>query len=65
MDSTLQLIGAIPISQSVNLNQNYISSYRGITEHFPDRLDTGAPFNTSLADNLETLNIIEKADAKD
>src|ERR1700687_4066045 len=64
MDSTLQLISANPVSQSVDLAANYTASYRGAIEHFLDCLDSGAPFETSPADNLETLKLIEEPYAR-
>jgi D-apiose dehydrogenase len=61
MDTTLQLINERPISQSVDLDKNYAASYRGAIEHFLDCLASEAPFETSPADNLETLKLVEEA----
>ena len=63
-ESTLQLINGRPISQSVDLDKNYAASYRGAIEHFIDCLASGAPFETSPADNLETLRLVEGAYAR-
>ena len=52
------------ISQSVDLDANYMASYRGAIEHFLDCLASGAPFETSPADNLETLKLVEDAYAR-
>ena len=64
MDTTLQLINENPISQSVDLDANYAASYRGAIEHFINCLASGAPFETSPADNLETLKLVEDAYAR-
>jgi predicted dehydrogenase len=61
MDSTLQLINGSPISVKVNLDANYLASYQGAIEHFIDCLSSGAPFETSPNDNLETLKLVENA----
>jgi predicted dehydrogenase len=61
MDTALQLINGNPISQEVDLEENYLASYRGAIEHFIDCLSSGAPFETSPADNLETLKLVENA----
>jgi predicted dehydrogenase len=60
-DTTLQLVNDHPIAQSVDLDANYAASYRGAIEHFINCLASGAPFETSPADNLETLRIVEDA----
>lgn len=61
IDTTLQLINENPISQEVDLDANYLASYRGAIEHFLDCLSSGAPFETSTTDNLETLMLVENA----
>src|SRR5450830_1801668 len=38
--------------------------YRGAIEHFLNCLASGAPFETSPADNLETLKLVEDAYAR-
>jgi predicted dehydrogenase len=43
---------------------NYQASYRAARTHFLDRLDDGAPFETSAEDNLATLEIAEAAYAR-
>jgi D-apiose dehydrogenase len=64
MDTTLQLISDSPISRSVDLDANYAASYRAAIEHFISCLASGAPFETSPADNLETLRLVEEAYAQ-
>ena len=64
METTLQLINENPISQSVDLDANYMASYRGAIEHFLNCLASGVPFETSPADNLETLKLVENAYAR-
>lgn len=61
VDTTLQLIGANPLTVRLDLDANYLAAYRGAIGHFVDCLETGAPFETSPADNLETLEIVEAA----
>jgi predicted dehydrogenase len=60
-DDTLCLAGDEPESITIDLAANYRASYRGAIEHFVSRLADGAPFETSAADNLETLRIVEAA----
>jgi D-apiose dehydrogenase len=62
--TTLELIGAEPITREVDLDANYKASYRQAISHFLDCLASGAPFETSPADNLETLRLIEEAYAR-
>lgn len=45
----------------VDLAANYDASYIAALTHFLDRLDDGGAFETSPADNLETLRIVEQA----
>ena len=58
------LINENPVSHQVDLDANYAASYRGAIEHFLNCLDSGAPFETSPGDNLETLRLIENAYAQ-
>ena len=62
--STLELIGAKPQTRSIDLDANYLAAYRDAIGHFIDCLATGAPFETSPDDNLETLAIVEEAYAR-
>jgi hypothetical protein len=45
----------------VDLAENYRASYRGAIGHIVERLRDGRPFETSIADNPETLRIVEAA----
>ena len=60
-DSELRLLGATPRSESYDNDAGYQASFDGVIAHFVDCLDTGAPFETSPADNLETLRLVEDA----
>jgi len=57
----LELIGTEPVTREVDLDVNYKASYRDTISHFLDRLASGAPFESSPADNLETLRLVEEA----
>ena len=63
--TTLELIGKEPVTREVDLDANYKASYRQTISHFLDCLASGAPFETSPADNLETLRLIEEAYARE
>ncbi len=60
-DDRLRLAGATEEVVAVDLAANYKASYRGAIGHFLDRLADGGPFETSPADNLRTLQIVEEA----
>jgi predicted dehydrogenase len=57
--SELSMTGRETRKQSFNLAATYEDSYAATIAHFIDRLDDGAPFETSPADNLETLRLVE------
>jgi predicted dehydrogenase len=59
--TTLKLINESPITLEIDLDANYLASYQGAIEHFLDCLVSGAPFETSPTDNLETLRLVENA----
>jgi predicted dehydrogenase len=63
-DTTLQLINDNPVTLNVDLEADYAASYRDTIGHFLDCLESGAPFETSPADNLETIKLIEDAYAR-
>jgi predicted dehydrogenase len=48
-------------SITFDLQANYKASYAGAITHFLDCLASGAGFETDPADNLQTLEIIERA----
>jgi predicted dehydrogenase len=60
-DSELCLLAATPRSQSYDKDAGYQASFDGVISHFVDCLETGAPFETNPADNLETLRLVEDA----
>ena len=60
-DDRLCLTGDHPEVVMIDLAADYRASYRAAIGHFVDRLADGAPFETSLEDNLETLRIVEAA----
>ena len=60
-DAELRLLGATPRSQRYDNDAGYQASFDGVIAHFVDCLDTGAPFETNPADNLETLRLVEDA----
>jgi D-apiose dehydrogenase len=60
-DSELRLLGTTPRSQRYDKDAGYQASFDGVIAHFVDCLETGAPFETNPADNLETLRLVEDA----
>ena len=60
-DNELHLHGANPRSQRFDSERGYQASFDGVIAHFVDCLETGAPFETDPADNLETLRLVEHA----
>ncbi|MHC2109375.1 Gfo/Idh/MocA family protein [Methylobacterium sp. CM6246] len=57
--SELSMTGRETKSWTFDLAATYAESYAAAIAHFIDRLDDGAPFETSPADNLETLRLVE------
>ena len=60
-DSELHMHGANPRSQRFDPERGYQASFDGTIAHFVECLETGAPFETDPADNLETLRLVEHA----
>jgi predicted dehydrogenase len=60
-DCELHLLGGTPRSQSYDRDGGYQASFDAVIAHFVDCLETGAPFETNPADNLETLRLVEDA----
>jgi predicted dehydrogenase len=60
-DNELRLLGARPRTERYDPDQGYQASFDGVIAHFVDCLETGAPFETGPADNLETLRLVEHA----
>lgn len=55
----LTLMGANPREESYDLDAVYQGSYDAAIAHFLDGLDHGGKFETSPADNLKTLALVE------
>ncbi|MGH6923625.1 MAG: hypothetical protein ACRED5_07785 [Propylenella sp.] len=60
-DQTLVLDGARKETIAVDLEANYRASYRNAIAHFLEKTMSGAPYETALASNLDTLKIVEEA----
>ena len=60
-DNELRLLGPSPRSERYDPDRGYQASFDGVIAHFVDCLETGAPFETGPADNLETLRLVEHA----
>ncbi len=60
-NSELRLLGPNPRRQAYDNDQGYQASFDNVIAHFVDCLETGAPFETDPADNLETLRLVEHA----
>ena len=58
-DGVLALVGAQPETITYDLAEAYQTAYDDAIGHFLDGLETGAPFETGPADNLETLRLVE------
>ena len=57
----LQLLGPAPRQERFVFERDYQASFDGAIGHFVDGLVTGAPFETDVRDNLETLRLVEEA----
>ena len=60
-DWELRLLGPSQRSERYDRDAGYQQSFDGIIAHFVDCLATGAAFETSPSDNLETLHLVEDA----
>lgn len=60
-DWELRLLSATPRSERYDRDAGYQASFDAVIAHFVDCLETGAPFETGPADNLETLRLVEDA----
>ena len=60
-DNELASSGPSPRSERYDPDRGYQASFDGVIAHFVDCLETGAPFETGPADNLETLRLVEHA----
>jgi len=59
--NVLRLAGASPREIAFDNDQGYQASFDSVIAHFVGCLETGAPFETDLTDNLETLRLVEHA----
>ena len=55
----LECVGAAPIRREYDLAACYQGSYDAVIAHFVGAVARGAPFETSPADNLRTLRLVE------
>jgi D-apiose dehydrogenase len=60
-DSELRLHGPDPRSRHFDHERGYQASFDAVIAHFVDGLESGKPFETDPADNLETLRLVEHA----
>ena len=60
-DDELALLGPTPRRQRYDRDAGYQASFDAVIAHFIDCLESGAPFETDPADNLETLTLVEHA----
>jgi predicted dehydrogenase len=60
-ENELRLLGPTLQTQQYDGDAGYQASFDGVIAHFVDCLETGAPFETGPADNLETLRLVEHA----
>jgi predicted dehydrogenase len=58
-DTQLRLTGAHSETRAYDLAATYQGSYDATIAHFVDALQGNAPFETSPADNLQTLRLVE------
>ena len=61
VDLELRRHGADPRSHRYDHDHGYQASFDGVIAHFVGCLETGGPFETDPADNLETLRLVEHA----
>lgn len=60
-DNQLELLGSDHRREVYDPDRGYQASFDGVIAHFVHCLETGAPFETGPADNLETLRLVEHA----
>ena len=60
-DFELRLLGDSPRSERFDGTEGYQASFDAVIAHFVDCLQSGAPFETDPADNLETMRLVEHA----
>jgi predicted dehydrogenase len=57
----LRLLGTPGQQESFDFARDYQGSFDGAIRHFVDCLINGAPFETDVRDNLETLRLVEES----
>lgn len=57
----LRLLGPRPQHETFDFARDYQASFDKAIGHFVDGVVTGAPFETDVQDNLETLRLVEQA----
>ncbi|MCI0621499.1 MAG: Gfo/Idh/MocA family oxidoreductase [Acidobacteria bacterium] len=60
-NADLRLLGPTSRGERYDIDAGYQASFDNAIAHFVDCLETGAPFETGPADNLETLRLVEHA----
>jgi D-apiose dehydrogenase len=60
-DFELRLLGDSPRRERFDGTEGYQASFDAVIAHFVDCLQSGAPFETHPADNLETMRLVEHA----
>jgi predicted dehydrogenase len=60
-NNVLRLAGPAPREIAYDTDQGYQASFDGVIAHFVACLESGSPFETDPADNLETLRLVEHA----
>jgi len=62
LDGTaIRYSGAEVRQDSFEFERDYQASFDAVIRHFVDGILSGAPFETDIADNLETLRLVEEA----
>lgn len=60
-DTDLRLLGPQGRHTTFDTDKGYQESFDSVIAHFVDCLESGAPFETHPADNLDTLRLVEHA----
>src|SRR5262249_44456259 len=59
--AALRLLGPRPRVAAFDFSAGYQASFDAAIRHFVDGLRRGAPFETDIVDNLETLRLVDDA----
>jgi predicted dehydrogenase len=60
-DIELRLLGSQPRHEIYDFDRDYQASFDAAIAHFVECLASGAPFETDILDNLETLRLVDQA----